>query len=179
MCLIQAFKLWRRRRRDRIYGGPYVDGGTRISKDTDAPKEIRSRELIRFSCSVSMLSMMEEDTGLPCGMYRFTAKREESGAVCGASFGRGCFEKVTQSRCDPALLDAVAELLRRYNVAQYNGSYYKVSGLPDFYGAELDADYASGESISCYHNQDQFLPVELLQALCDLFSLPSAADISS
>jgi len=38
------------------------------------------------------------------------------------------------------------------------------------YGAKLDIQYASGESIYAYDNQDCFIPLEAMQELVELFS---------
>ena len=180
MCLSKWIKAWRKRRRDRIYEGPSaegpsaeVDGGTRIRHDTDAPKEITSRELIRFSCRFSALSLAEEDTGLKCGVYRFDVSKGERGVNCTVrcSNPRVLPEGERKLTHTEDFLSKLEALVREYGVARYNGSYYKVSGLPDFYGAILDAEYASGETIYCYNNQDPFLPVGMIVALCRLFGI--------
>ena len=169
MCLLKHLKEWRHRRRERIYEGPCEDGGVRISRDADAPKEIESRTLVEFSCLVSLLSVMQEDTALPCGIYRFAAKRTEDGEGCILSYGRDLPKSEQYEKKLPlSFHDELEELIRKYAVAQYNGQYYKVSGLPYFYGASLDAAYASGEAISCYNNQDPFLPIPMVEELCRL-----------
>lgn len=174
MCLKNWFKQRRSRRRARIYEGPSmeIDGGTRIRHDTDAPKVIESRELTRFSCRFSALSLMEEDTQLLRGVYDFSASRGEDGVSCTV----GCNNPAVldgerkEWRTD-GILAEIDALLRKHNVAQHNGNYYKVSGLPDFYGAKVDAEYASGETLYCYNNQDPFLPVSFVQELCRLFGI--------
>ena len=174
MCLKNWFKQRRSRRRARIYEGPSmeIDGGTRIRRDTDAPKEITSRELICFSCRFSALSLMEEDTQLPRGVYDFGASKGEDGVSstvdCNNPKVLGGERREVRSE---EFLAELESLLRKYNVAQYNGQYYKVSGLPDFYGAKVDAEYASGETLYCYNNQDPFLPLDLIRALCRAFGI--------
>ena len=180
MCLGKWIKKWRKRRRDRIYEGPSVeiDGGTRIRHDTDAPKVIESRELTRFSCRFSALSLMEEDTQLLRGVYAFSASRGEDGVSCTVDCNN---PKVLggerrEVRTEEFLAE-LEQLVRKHNVAQYNGSYYKVSGLPDFYGATVDAEYASGETLYCYNNQDPFLPAEMIRELCCLFGIAPKNEI--
>ena len=174
MCLKNWFKQRRSRRRARIYEGPSmeIDGGTRIRRDTDAPKEITSRELIRFSCRFSALSLMEEDTQLPRGVYDFGASKGEGGVSSTVDCNNP--KVLGGERRDVRTEEFLAELeqlVREHNVAQYNGQYYKVSGLPDFYGATVDAEYASGETLYCYNNQDPFLPIPFVRELCRLFDL--------
>ncbi|MBE6691522.1 MAG: hypothetical protein E7590_09670 [Ruminococcaceae bacterium] len=174
MCFCKWYKRWRSRRRARIYEGPHaeVDGGTRIRRDTDAPKEIESRELIRFSCRFSALSLMEEDTQLPRGVYDFGASKGEGGVSstvdCNNPKVLGGERREVRTE---EFLAELEQLVREHNVAQYNGQYYKVSGLPDFYGATVDAEYASGETLYCYNNQDPFLPIPFVRELCRLFDL--------
>ena len=141
MCLIKRYKRWRRRRRDRIYEGPCEDGGTRIRHDTDAPKEICSRELIRFSCRFSAYSLQREESGLWQGVYSFSASKGEGVVACTAKCNNPLAlpEGERNFTGGEDVLIALEELLREHGVVRYNGSYYKVSGLPDFYGATVDA----------------------------------------
>lgn len=180
MCLGKWLKQRRSRRRARIFEGPSVevDGGTRIRHDTDAPKEILSRELTRFSCRFSALSFMEEDTQLPQGMYAFDATIEEGGVGCtvGCDHPRAVPSGERREMRSADFLGELDALLRKYNVAQYNGCYYKVSGLPDFYGATVDAAYASGETLYCYNNQDPFLPFDFVRELCRLFGILTVSE---
>ena len=181
MCLSEWFKRRRRRRRARIYEGPSmeIDGGTRISYDTGAPKEIASRELTRFSCRFSALSLIEEDTRLPQGVYHFSATKGEDGITCTVECknSRVLAGGERKSIRSDDILVKIEALLRKYNVAQHNGSHYKVSGLPNFYGAKVDAAYASGETLYCYNNQDPFLPAEMIRELCRLFGIAPKNEI--
>ena len=172
MCLIKWLERQRKRRRERIYESPSadIDGGVRIRRDTDAPKEIESVKLLRFSCSFSTVSL-EEQEGLGCGVYSFSA------SIDGDSISRSCslrgrenLEKCKE-KCSDTFLDELEELIRKNKIADYNGNYYKVSGLPDFYGATVSAEYESGESIYCYNNQDPFLPIPFMRELCRLFGI--------
>lgn len=174
MCIRKKYKQWRKRRRDRIYEGPCEDGGTRIRRDTDAPKEILSREPVRFSCRFSALSLQECDTGMIQGVYSFNALKGEGGVMCTVVCNnpRAIPERERKFTRSDDLMTELDTLLREHDVARYNGSYYKVSGLPDFYGATIDVEYASGETIYCYNNQDPFLPIELIRELCGLFDVP-------
>ncbi len=171
MCLSDLIKRWRKRRRDRIYEGPCEDGGTRISNDTNAPKEIISRELIRFSCRFCSISLIDE-TRILGGMYHFSADKTEDGVSMSVKCNnpRVLDGELTKIRPD-SFMKKLEAILRKYDVAQYNGKYYKVSGLPNFYGASVDAEYASGETLYCYNNQDPFLPVEMILELCSLFGI--------
>ncbi len=173
MCLRKWFRLRKLRRRARIYEGPCEDGGTRIKRDEDAPKEIRSRELLRFSCRFSTLSMLPSDTGLRPGQYSFVAVLEGDGVRGTAEYsapGSGNTEE-RSAVYPPDFFPKLEALIRQYSLARYNGLYHKVSGLPSFYGSMVDAVYASGETLYSYHNQDPFIPVEMMRELCRLYGL--------
>lgn len=172
MCLSKWIKRWRRRRRDRIYEGPDIDGGTRIRNDTDAPKEIISRELVQFCCRFSTLSFMEEDTNLKCGVYSFSATKGERGVACTVTCTNPSVVDGEQKYMRPEnFLAKIDAILHKYNAAEYNGRYYKVSGLPNFFGSSIGAEYESGETLNCYNNQDPFLPIEMMVELCRLFGV--------
>ena len=49
-----------------------------------------------------------------------------------------------------------------------------MAGLPDEYGARLDVRYASRESIYANDNQDNFLPLEAMNELLNLFERGTA-----
>ena len=175
MSLLTWFRRQKKRRRDRIYGGPCIDGGTRICNDTDAPKEIVSRDLTRFSCTVSTLSLAEEDTRLRCAVYSFEAEATEAGVRVAVSCSRGVDTGMKREETrEDAFLTTLEALIRAHDVARLNGKSYKVSGLPDFYGSMLSASYASGEEIYCCNNQDPILPIAFLRELCRLFGVINA-----
>ena len=175
MCLSKWIKRWRKRRRDRIYEGPSdeIDGGTRIRWDKDAPKEILSKELLRFSCRFSSVSLADGEFGLVQGVYYFSASKGPEGVCCtvGCNNPLAVAEGERREIRSENFLQSLDELLKKYSAAQYNGHYYKVSGLPDFYGAKLDCEYASGETLYCYNNQDPFLPPEMIAELCRLYGI--------
>lgn len=66
-------------------------------------------------------------------------------------------------------MDALQKLVDEYHFARYNGTYYSISGLPDFFGTELQIDYASGESVSFSNNQNRLISIDALEALTELF----------
>ena len=172
MCLLKWARERRRRRRERIYEGPSaeIDGGTRIRRDEDAPREIGSTELVRFHTVFSTVSFMGED-GLPEGFFTLSAERIDGGVCYSASARGGISVEIREETSSLSLLSELEALIRRENVAAHNGSFYKVSGLGDFYGAEVNAEYASGESIYCYNNQDPFLSINFMHSLIRLFGI--------
>lgn len=172
MCLLKWARERKRRRRERIYESPSaeIDGGTRIRRDEEAPREIESTELVRFSTVFSTVSFMGED-GLPEGFFTLSAERIDGGVGYSASVRGGISLEIREETSSLSLLRELEALIRMENIAAHNGSFYKVSGLADFYGSELNAEYASGEMIYCYNNQDPFLSINFMRSLIRLFGI--------
>ena len=180
MCLSKWIKAWRKRRRDRIYEGPSaeIDGGTRICHDTDAPKDIFSHEILRFSCRFSSSSLLEEDTNLTSGLFHFTAEKREEGVETSVSVLHSRRGEINQAKMRPScFLEEINGILQKHDIARFNGLYYKVSGLPDFFGASVSVTYASGETLDCYNNQDPFLPLAFIIALCQAYGIEKEVEI--
>lgn len=150
--------------------GP-IDGGATDNSDLKAPKSIESTQIISFDCRFS--TMDTDETEKPGNhIYQLHAKLE-NGAVQGIYQVRDTGE--THSfRVSQKFLGEVQILVTNYSLAQYNGHDYTVAGLPDEYGAQLDVRYASRESIYANDNQDNFLPLEAMKELLNLFERGAA-----
>lgn len=150
--------------------GP-IDGGATDNSNPNAPKSIESTQIISFDCRFSTMDTVE--TEKPGNhIYQLHAKLE-NGAVRGMYQVRDTGE--THSfRVSQKFLDEVQNLVAIYNLAQYNGHDYTVAGLPNEYGAQLDVRYASRESIYANDNQDNFLPLEAMNGLLNLFERGTA-----
>lgn len=150
--------------------GP-IDGGATDNSDLKAPKSIESTQIISFDCRFS--TMDTDETEKPGNhIYQLHAKLE-NGAVQGIYQVRDTGE--THSfRVSQKFLGEVQILVANYSLAQYNGHDYTVAGLPDEYGAQLDVRYASRESIYANDNQDNFLPLEAMKELLNLFERGAA-----
>ena len=70
---------------------------------------------------------------------------------------------------DQDFMRRLQELVVRYDMAQKNGQYYSVSGLPPDFGIDLEVRYASGERIRIYDNQSCFLSNAAMEELTALF----------
>ena len=148
-----------------------IDGGATDKSDTNAPKSIESTQIISFNCRFSTMDIAEPGkTGNH--IYQLQAKLE-NGAV------KGMYQVIDTGeahsfRVSQKFLGEVQILVAIYSLAQYNGHNYTVAGLPDEYGAQLDVQYASRESIYAYDNQDNFLPLEAMNELLNLFERGTA-----
>ena len=150
--------------------GP-IDGGATDNSDLNAPKSIESTQIISFDCRFSTMDTAEP--GKPGNhIYQLHAKLE-NGVVRGMYQVRDTGE--THSfRVSQKLLVEVQILVATYGLAQYNGHDCTVAGLPDEYGARLDVRYASRESIYASDNQDNFLSLEVMKELFNLFARGAA-----
>ena len=154
--------------------GP-IDGGATDNSDLNAPKSIESTQIISFDCRFSTMDIAEPGE-LGNHVYQLHAKWE-NGAVQGMYRVRDTGE--THSfRVSQTFLDEVQILVARYSLAQYNGHNCTVAGLPDEYGAKLDVRYASRESIYASDNQDNFLSLEVMKELFNLFDRGAAVPCS-
>lgn len=147
-------------------GTDAVDGGVRESVDTHAPKVIASTEVVFFSCRASMLNRTEEDTSLAGNIYELQADKTGGSYhvwVPGESRVRESFVP------DADFFIRLQRIVAEHDLAQYNGQFYSVSGLPPEFGADLEIRYASGESISASNNQSCFLSLQAVEALDALF----------
>ena len=142
------------------------DGGVRHYVDTKAPKVIESTCITMFSCEFSTLNLA---TDLPIAGKIFTLTASESGG----NYEARNREEVLEERCFTPNSEFFAQLqtiVSEYDLAQHNGLFYSVSGLPPGYGIELDIQYESGESIQASDNQSCFLPLEAMEKLVALFA---------
>ena len=143
-----------------------IDGGVRIDESTDAPKTITSTQIVSFSCEFSTLDLLEES---PLGNDVFTLEAVLSDGEVTGSYETYLTQKQT-FEADEAFMDLLQKIVEQYDLAQYNGTNYRVSGLPDRYGAYLNILYESDEQIYASNNQDCFLPLAAMEELQSLFS---------
>lgn len=153
--------LYRKRRPQ----DPPPDGGVRHRVDTNAPKVIVSTQITYFHCHFSTTDRCREDSSIAGQII--TLHADEAAGYC-----RLRYRPEEENRSfipDAAFFRQLQQLVSRFDLAQYNGQYYTVSGLPPDCGMELQIRYASGETISASNNQSCFLPLEAMEALTALF----------
>ena len=145
-----------------------IDGGVQHSVDTNAPKTITSTQIISFHCEFSTTDLMMDSSPIA---GRYHTLHAESGGANYEARGGGTVYDERKFTPDKAFFDRLQQIVAKYDLAQYNGKSYTVSGLPPDYGAKLNIRYASGESIYASNNQSCFLPVEAMEDLVNLFKL--------
>lgn len=155
--------LFRKRQTDDI------DGGVQKCIHRDMPKTVVSEQIISFKCEFSTVAIAE-DILIEHGVYTLSAELKD-GAV------RGEYKMRTRSRNGEQFLfrdshrfmRQLQSIVSAYDFARFNGEEYRVSGLPDMYGAKIHIVYASGERIDASDNQSNFLPIEAMAELVKLF----------
>lgn len=139
-----------------------ITGGKKDNTDPDAPKEIRSDELISFETDFFRNSdfVYEKERG-----YRFKLKKTE-GDVYVIAEG---YDDVLKCETDGAFAAKLQQLLREYDLISLNGIDKQTYGLPEEYGPYwLSAEYASGEKL--YFSMDGDPNAAWTSAVLDLFA---------
>ena len=146
------------------------DGGVVQRVNTNAPKTIKSKQIIIFECKFSTLAFLDSDEEIGNRVYILEA-RLENGFVNGRYCHRSRFENNVDVifKAEQSFMECLQRIIEEHNLAKNNGVCYKVQGLPDMYGAKLMVDYASGERIYTSNNQDNFLSVSAIKAMLRLF----------
>ncbi len=148
-----------------------IDGGATDNSDTNAPKSIESTQIISFDCRFSTMDVAEP--GKLGNHIYFLQAKPENGGVKGMYQVQDTGEEHS-FRASQNFLGEVQTLVAIYELAQHNGHNYIVAGLPNEYGAQLNVQYASCESIYAYDNQDNFLTPEAMNELLKLFERGAA-----
>lgn len=124
-----------------------IAGGTTDKTDPNAPKTITSHEITAFSASFYLRG--EWTPGQSSRLYTFTVA-EEDGVLMASEPTLG-----VSKPADDALLSALDETIRAYDLIAQNGVYRVTAGLaPDYQKCSVEALYASGETLRFTVNND-------------------------
>lgn len=145
----------------------YIDGGVQHSMDADAPKTITSTKITSFHCEFSATNLVLDSSPV-AGRYHTLHAAQDGGSY--EARGGGTVYDEREFTPDEAFFEALQQIVAKYDLAQYNGQYYTVSGLPPDHGAKLDIQYDSGESVRCSNNQSCFIPLEAMEELVSHFN---------
>lgn len=146
-----------------------IDGGVVKRYWSDAPKVIKSTEIVSFHCEISLIAVCDVDE-LGHRVYTLNAERKDGEVLVKYDwYERGGDSDKAEYKADDNFMARLQEIVTTYDFAKHNGYYHTVSGLPDMYGESLDIVYASGERIHVHDNQSGFLSLEAEKALIMLF----------
>lgn len=148
-----------------------AEGGRVDHSDPNAPKTFQSNQIIVFDCWFSTETAAEPGV-MGNDAYQFKAKLE-NGAVK-ASYQVRDTGAERSFRESHSFMNDIYEMVERYEIAQLNGHSVEVSGLPDNFGVDLDIQFASGEHLRVYDNQECLLPYNFENELLKLFERGAA-----
>ena len=158
-----------------------VEGGSTTYVDKDAPKEIKSKDLCSMDCKVSTATVSELEEGLVYGWYYFSVKKDsETGEITGSykiseQYNDFVVPEFT-FKTDKAFLEKVQAIIEESKIVTSNGIHHETKGIPDDFGYDFSAVYASGESISCSDNQSSDIGQKTVKELYELFYKESGAE---
>jgi len=148
------------------------DGGVNnYDSGKDAPKTVISTEIESFECELSFVSAFtEEQSELEGRVYTLIAFFENGNVKCKIEwYDRYGESGKNEFVSDNSFMISLQNIVSDYELAKFNGYSKRVNGLPDMYGALLNIEYASGESIYAYDNEENFVPSDAANKLIKLF----------
>ncbi len=124
-----------------------ICGGTTNKTDYDAPKEIKSDNLVRLSMGFYHEDKYDKSNGR---YYIFVLEPDADGKLILKDSYVGEGFEVSES-----VLDGAQEIIKKYDLAKANGVNKITAGLPPEYEeCDFIAEYDSGERISFAENSD-------------------------
>lgn len=152
---------------------PVMCGGTTRHYDSNAPKEIKSTDMLFFKA--------ESELPIPFGERSDLSGTLEFISAFAAKLEGGSFllletlELYEKRECSWAFVSedvfpALVKLVNDEQLAKGNGEHSFTHGLPKNFGGEVKINYADGEVISFSDNQCPILSMEFGVELRSLFS---------
>ncbi len=136
------------------------DGGIRDHSNPDAPKTIRSREIVALNVN---FRLWDESDGQESRAYALDIRREGDVFLLTASGGTKGTVQV-----DASFPDKVQQIIEKHGLTRLNGINRTTSGLPvEFSPCTLTVDYASGERL--YFRIDNDPDAEWAEDMRELF----------
>jgi|GEM_PF-6011896 len=165
-----------------------VCGGSTTTIDSNAPKAIVSREIVRLSCESSFHTV-----AAPRGKYPYVAvfaAKVNDGVLAGLVTENEFFKQEPQKIgvVSNAVLEKLLAVVDEYAFVKSNGRVHSTAGLPENFGGHISVEYESGEEIYTADNQSPVMSALAGEALADCIlealgservpGLPTAADVT-
>lgn len=151
---------------------PMTCGGTDAYRDTRAPKEIQSQDMILFDVSCSLKTIVEpEGTKGECIDYLAAfAMPVASGTLVSLETSRRFESPVFEwALLKESLFPNLTALVREHGLAAQNGFHSNTHGLPENFGGHVLIRFAGGEKISFSDNQSPILSPAVVRAIAAVF----------
>ena len=125
-------------------------GSTTDKTDYNAPKEIKSKDIIDFYATFCLAG--EWTKGEESLQYEFEVKKDSKGKYTASESTVGIV-----APADETLLKSLQDIIDRFNLVKDNGVYKVTAGLaPECRECSLDVYYKSGESLKFTKNNDPY-----------------------
>ena len=142
---------------------PNAPGGNDTTIDTNAPREIGSRQMTLFDVT----SQLPEGEGALRYVSAFAVPSERGAFLFLETEDSQLHRAWALVAQDP--FPRLAELTAALGLAQNNGWYSETHGLPMNFGGQIRVDYAGGETIRISDNQSPVLDRQAGEQIAALF----------
>ena len=152
---------------------PNTCGGTDATLDTNAPTEIKSKEMILFDVFSALNPPRElwQSRDEVLGFVAAFAAKTAGGTFMFLDKRDG-YKRESKSGwaiVKEDVMPCLCELVRECDIAKNNGFHSKTHGLPENFGGDIDVRYEGGENISISDNQSPVLRYETGVKIAELF----------
>ncbi len=146
-------------------------GGIRDWTNLDASKSIQSEEIIAFKYEFNSSFSWYYDRQTAYDYCSLSMMRQEDGALCRIWGLRDGYYRLFDFEFTAPLssLNALQALIDEHDLAKVNGISKTTYGIPEYLGSSLRVEYASGERIYAYDNNDDVISIQATLALFDFF----------
>ncbi len=161
---------------------PKECGGTDAWRDTRAPREIQSHDIILFEAGSALSPHFGPwNAGVPVllSVSAFAAPSGEGFFLyLERNYARSDDEGPQKSWAfvGKSVFPALDAFVREFDLAKDNGYHSRTHGLPENFGGEVSVLYAGGEKISFSDNQGPVLSREAASRLGELFEEAMAGE---
>ncbi len=156
-------------------GMPQMCGGLSQHINNDAPKTIESRDMIFFSAQSSFRTLVsncpiKEEYAWIDFISVYAVKINDGSFLC--LNARDAYERHESvwAFVKKDIFPKLADMVISARFAEKNGIYRFINGLPQNFGGEVHAGYASGEKLGFSDNQTPVFSKQLGTELYELFS---------
>ncbi|MBQ7652821.1 MAG: hypothetical protein IJS93_00405 [Clostridia bacterium] len=146
-------------------------GGTKETLNTDAPKTIKSKEMIMFDVSSALGQIINKKYNYQ-RISAFAAPAKKGTFIVfkleeGDRYDTQVRQNIEYIKAD--IFSALVELVEKYDIVKGNGSHSHTYGLPEDFGGYIEILYGGGEAISISNNQSPVLSIEQALAIAEAF----------
>ena len=153
---------------------PGMCGGTDATQNEDAPKTIKSENMILFDVTSAFGGMIEPDADEQFGYISAFAAPSDGGTFMfieknDGFFGFNAARTYSFAHVKANPFPELAKLVKEFDLAKNNGFHSTTHGLPENFGGSVTIKYESGEKIDFSNNQSPIFSQKFAAAVSKLF----------